>query len=204
VITLFYTLTALILVTLIGDNLDLNGGTTTNIEGFTSDTKLVSDTRACAAIKDNYGRKSILCTTYKYEGFNKSLHHPKSFLHECIENRNNKIISREKFIQNTYEDIIQEVINHNLITKNKFSNLNGVKNFVENYLIHQIVSGNLKITNHEFNKLMYSVNNISDNNPKLYSLLCNQNNRLRLNRLHYNPNIKYNKVSEKYLNNYTS
>jgi hypothetical protein len=27
---------------------------------------------------------------------------------------------------------------------------------------------------------------------------------LRLNRLHYNPNIKYNKVSEKYLNNYTS
>lgn len=60
-----------------------------------------------------------------------------------------------------------------------------------------MISGDIKLTYYEYKKIIFSVNGISYSNPKLYSLLCNENNK-------YDPNIRYNKVSKTYIKNYTS
>ena len=175
---LFLVVLALISVIIIGDIFDLNP--TVNTTQLEIDTKISNN--------------KIITKRIDIYNCNKN----KSFLQKYIEDKNNQHISQERFIQNTFEDIIQELISHNIFTNSRFSNLNGVNNFVENYLINKIVSGNLKITAYEFNKLMYSINEVSHSNPKLYSLLCNEN------KFKFDPNIKYNKVSKRYLNNYTS
>jgi len=118
----------------------------------------------------------------------------KSFLQKYLEDKNSKYLSREIFIKNAFEDIVQELISHNILTNSKFNDINSVRKFTESYIIGEMVSGRLKLTSFEFNKLINSVNNIP-NDSGLYSLICKEND------IKYNSS-RYNEVSKVYLNNY--
>lgn len=98
----------------------------------------------------------------------------------------------EVLVNSLYESIIQSAISECIITKQKFSGINSLLSYSQNYINNTLELGKLNTSN--YIKLMSKINEIQ-NNENLFKLLCKKSNQL-------DSSIKYNQVSKKFLKNY--